>query len=367
MPTEKGSEGYWPELDGLRAIAVICVLFEHFLPASHILRQAGISWGEVGVQCFFVLSGFLITGILLECRDLHDRRGIGRGHLLRQFYIRRFLRIFPLFYATIAVCWLLDVGQMRATWPWHVTYLSNVGIVMADGSGFGHSFHFWTLAVEEQFYLLWPLLLLFAPRKYVPLIIVGSAALAPVFRVGMALGSDHWLARFLLTPACLDALAIGGWLAWLRRNPNISPETRRQWCRAGLILGLTTQGLLVSQVLPQQIASAVNVAGGRLALSGIFMFVIETAARGIAGWIGRLLRSAPMVYLGRISYGIYVLHHFMLEVPQDWQPRLVRESADGSVLKFVWLSLLTLAAAALSWRFYERPLNRFKSRFPYDG
>lgn len=357
---------HWPQLDGLRALAVLGVLVEHYFAGSHVTHNLGISWGEVGVQCFFVLSGFLITGILLRCRTYHETGKVSNTLLLRQFYARRFLRIFPLFYMTILVCWSLNIGRMRETWPWHVSYLSNVGIVVGDGGGFGHSFHFWTLAVEEQFYVVWPLLILFLPKRLLPTLILGCILVAPLFRFVMAVAPVPWLARYLLTPACLDSLAAGALLAWLRQAPGWEPAADRV-CRIGLILGCVVQGVLISRFLPPSVESAVSTVVGRLAWSAIFTFVVAAACNGIPGFVGRSLTIGPMIYLGRISYGIYVLHHFAIDILDLCIPAAYFERPAGIELRFLVLTTMTIGAASISWFFLERPLNALKSHFPYRG
>ena len=151
----------------------MAVMFDQFYG-----RQNGhyLPWGEWGVQLFFVLSGFLITGILLRCRG--DEDAGGKISRMRQFYVRRFLRIFPLFYAVLFAAALLNIRPVRETLLWHVSYLSNLQMALAGGWS-GPVSHFWSLAVEEQFYLLWPCLILFLPRKYLLWAILIAIATAP--------------------------------------------------------------------------------------------------------------------------------------------------------------------------------------------
>ena len=158
---------HMPQLDALRALAFVGVAVSHWSPNF----LAGIvPWGT-GVQLFFVLSGFLITGILLRSRpaDL----GISMPTALRVFYVRRCLRIFPLYYGVLALCLLFAIGPIATTWPWHVSYLSNLFYARQ-----GHAspvedpfLHLWSLSVEEQFYLLWPLVALVANRRALSLIL----------------------------------------------------------------------------------------------------------------------------------------------------------------------------------------------------
>ncbi len=365
MSARTESADYWSQLDGLRAFAVLGVLVQHYLPPTHLLQRLGISLGETGVMCFFVLSGFLITGILLRCRDLHETEQIRNGLLLRQFYMRRFLRIFPLFYVAIAVCLCLGLGRMRETWPWHVTYLSNVGVVLREG--FGHSFHFWSLAVEEQFYVVWPLLILYLPRRMLLPLILASIACAPVFRLGMSLAPVPWLARFMLTPACLDSLAAGALLAWLRHHPALESLTLKL-CWIALLSGLAVRAVLISGWLPPLVSAVVVTGLGRLAWAGVFIFVVAAASKGIPGLVGWILNLGPVGYLGRISYGVYVIHHFMIDVlnravPADFFDKI----AYGIEIRFLILTVASVAVASLSYFCLEQPFNRLKVYFPYRG
>src|SRR5262249_15573796 len=152
---------YVPQLDGLRAFAVGAVLIHHFFKPARI---GGVDFALLGVWLFFVLSGFLITGILLRLRDQVDHSGYPSGFALRQFYIRRFLRIFPLYYSVLFMAATIDLGDVRDTILWHLAYISNY--LFATRQDWGSiTAHFWSLSVEEQFYILWPVLILFAPRR----------------------------------------------------------------------------------------------------------------------------------------------------------------------------------------------------------
>ena len=156
-PASKASpSGYLRQLDSVRTIAVAMVIATHWIP------KATTFWfnGGMGVKVFFVLSGFLITGILLDARGQADQSGVGRTAVLKNFYARRFLRIFPLFYATLALTFLLGVPTVRQFIWWLMFYLGNV-LLALHGQWLSGIAHFWSLAVEEQFYLVWPVLILF--------------------------------------------------------------------------------------------------------------------------------------------------------------------------------------------------------------
>src|SRR5262245_37043382 len=171
---------YMKQLDALRGVAIVAVLIEHFLPEDHFLR--GLPWGGMGVQLFFVLSGYLITLILLDGRAAVTA-GQDQWHILRNFYARRFLRIFPIYYLVLGVTALLGVVVVRQLFSWVFTYMSNVYFVFNGPREM--VFHLWSLAVEEQFYLIWPWLILLLPRAALLPVILTAIIAAPLTRFFM--------------------------------------------------------------------------------------------------------------------------------------------------------------------------------------
>ncbi len=224
-----------PQLDGLRALAVIAVLWSHSVPDAYVYFL-NTHVGYAGVQLFFVLSGFLISGILLDISkpgSSNQEKRFG----LRQFYIRRFLRIFPLYYMVLLLAVLFNVPPLHDSWPWHAAYLSNF-YYWGVGSVQGYGVHFWSLSVEEQFYLLWPIIILFMPKKLRLASILILVCAAPMLRLTMDLG--NWgrnpnLASWLM-PANLDCLGLGALLAYTDRHPFIGPS---RLAKTLLVIGLT--------------------------------------------------------------------------------------------------------------------------------
>jgi peptidoglycan/LPS O-acetylase OafA/YrhL len=236
------------ELDGLRGVAILLVMANNFYdgPASggleyalHHLAKSG--W--IGVDLFFVLSGFLITGILCDTR--------GSPNYFRNFYARRVLRIFPLYYGFLLVWTVLlarapgfasaeRYGWQANQW-WYWLYLANIHLGLASGPTPGEPTVFWSLAVEEQWYLLWPLAVAILARARLASVCLGLMATAALLRVAWhaaapPIGSPDSL--YFLTPARMDALATGALLAVLARDP---PRWQRLARRAGpLAAGLTT-------------------------------------------------------------------------------------------------------------------------------
>jgi len=293
------------------------------------------------------------------------REHADRASGITAFYIRRALRIFPAFYLTLALAWLADIPPVRDTIWWHVFYASNVQVV-ASGEWPGAISHFWSLAVEEQFYLVWPWLIVFAPRRWLVPAIVGAIACGPLLRAYLATLGYRETLLGVLTPGSLDSLAVGALLAVIKpAGPDVEPVCgmRPRWRaldRAAGGAGAAWVTLLV-----------VEAAGGTLSLPLLaikqtlqavaFGWMVWTASVGLRGRSGRLLGSAPVVYIGRISYGVYLAHGFagaMLAAIG------VSSQTLGEPLRFLTLSGVTIGAAAMSWRFFESPINRLKERFP---
>ena len=338
---------YEPQLDGLRAFAVLAVTWSHWAPK----HEFGIPF-RLGVHLFFVLSGYLITRILLDIRDMPDRfHGIGI------FYARRILRIFPAYYLTIAVAMLGGVAVVQEAWPWHVAYLSNI-LMFQRSEWAGMASHWWSLAVEEQFYLVWPCLIIFMPRRMLLPVIATAVALAPVFRAWL-LASGHPVGfTIVLTPSAFDCLGAGALLA-LGKSRLCLPTRPLLWvtaaCGIGLALVVSVWHLRTTYLIAPETLGA-----------GVFAWVVWRASAGFGGAAKRVLEWAPVMYLGRISYGFYLIHNFAFAI-FAWaalnfglQPLAIR----GRVL-IPFEFAITLGLAAASWHFMEKPINDLKRFLPY--
>ena len=347
--------GYRPQLDALRAIAVSLVLLQHFWPDLH-----PVVWhlGHQGVRLFFVLSGFLITGLLLSARARAQADGGGRGRALGRFYVRRFWRLLPAYYAMLGLALLLDAEGIRGSDPWHLAHLSNLYFAAHATWDPWVANHFWSLAVEEQFYLAWPLLLMALPaRALVPVAWAGVAA-GPLFRLAGALLGWNDMAMLGLLPASLDALGAGCLLALAGgRLPAWRGLPPGAWAAAAWAL------LAAALVLP--LAGGAGVAGAvlpdLLALPAL-AWTVARGAMGFGGAAGRLLEHPWPVGLGRISYGVYLWHPLVL-----WAAGRLGEATGlygraSGLWALLLLAPLSVLVAALSWRLLERPLLRLRDR-----
>ena len=347
------------QLDAVRALAVLGVVL------WHSVDQAEARWaqfGAEGVRLFFVISGFLITGILVDARRSSERAGVGRGPVLRAFYARRCLRIFPIYYLTLAVAAIIGVHEVRDTIVWNAAYLANWRIAF-DGH-WGVATHTWSLAVEEQFYLFWPLIVLFAPRRWLLWIASCMVLIGPTTRIVLTLATDMWSEGItILTPSTFDGLGAGATLALLWRS---RAQVDRIVDRVGVLAVVI---FVADRALAESFgASAELRAATSLWWPLAFAWCVHRAARGVGGPVGRVLRWRPLLFVGTISYGVYLFHLFVLPAIAILERRtsisVPTPGRPGAAL-FVFIATISIAAASVSWSLFERPINNLKVRFPY--
>jgi peptidoglycan/LPS O-acetylase OafA/YrhL len=358
------TRGYRPQLDALRAFAVVGVLITHFWQPGElpwIFRR--VDFGFLGVRLFFVLSGFLITRILLEGRDGVEERGQGRFSFIRQFYARRFLRIFPIYYLIVALALIVNLPPAREIWPWLVTYTSNFYSAFT-GQSVRYFGHFWTLAVEEQFYLVWPWAVLYVARRRLPLIIALAIGVAIIYRdqIVRPLYGEWGTLPF----ASLDTLGAGALLAMFLHRSEGRERRYRTLQRIVLPVGLIGY-LALNAVTYRHESHRILFALHETAYAMFCCWLIASADRGIRGVAGRMLSLKPLVYVGRISYGIYAYHFFIPWVLARAFGQVGRTLPDPGASRFVLASIATVAVAGVSWHLFEGPINRLKARFPYSG
>jgi peptidoglycan/LPS O-acetylase OafA/YrhL len=383
MPTSRATprlSGHLPALDGLRGVAILLVLVEHFVrlqPATLVERlvSRGAAVGWVGVDLFFVLSGFLITGILLEAK--------GGQRFFRNFYLRRAFRIFPLYYGCLLLVFLvvpylgvLGAGETRDllhSQGWFWSYLSNVMIARAGSLSASPMEHFWSLAVEEQFYLVWPLIVWLLPRRRLKVLCLGVMLASLAIRMALRAMGEPGAVLYVLTPTHLDPLAAGAWLALIAREPGGLDWLRRR-VRPAVALGvmgvaaimLTARGKVVETLAMQSVGYPLLALTCAALLAGALTGAEDSP-------FGRLWRSRVLGYFGRLSYGLYVLHPLLL-VLVVWRgldvPWLAERTGSQLLGQAVFAGLMTalsVAVALVSWHLWEQPFLRLKSRFPMRG
>lgn len=358
MISNVASRTHMKQLDGLRAFAIFFTMVTHFAYVSDTPMGRLIPRGQLGVRPFFVISGFLITRILLRCRLEQDQ-----WYELRVFYCRRVLRIVPLYYATLATAALMNIWPVRQTLWWHVAYLSNFYPVLRNASLHSVVTPLWSLSVEEQFYLIWPCLILFLPRRYLLNTMIATVCLGPLCRF---IGVTMDIRSFGSLPfSSMDALGIGAILAYCQDKVLGSPASASRFTEVMKWIGLPSFGLFfVAKAMGIAVPAAPVLSD--LAAAFAFGWLVSRAASSFKGPVGTLLELKPIRYVGRISYGIYLLHGFMpglLFRLLKWNHRPAL--GGDSWLRFLLLVGMSVAAASVSWHFFESPINAYKRYFEY--
>lgn len=361
-------------LDGVRGLAILIVLIHHGLlpvPAngrlSHVLAPFIHScW--IGVDLFFALSGFLITGILVDT--------LGSREYLRNFYVRRFLRIFPLYYAVLLLAGLTSLllygnsGLWRMMLPLAV-YLQNTGLWTPLDHYNIPPFtlnHFWSLAVEEQFYTVWPLLVFWIrDRSKLLRLALALSVCALLLRVYLsARGVSPWF-LYSFTACRADALLLGGALALLFRSEKapVVAAVRHYapWC------GLLAFAAVV--IVSFRVDGLDWYGDARLHTYGFTLLAI--AACGLLattqGDAPRVLSQPWLRFLGKYSYGLYVLHRLftasLIHALHHWLLPVLRSDNVSSIAAWTLAWAFTLGLTMASFRWFESPFLRLKHRFEY--
>lgn len=339
-----------PPLDGFRGVAVLLVMFTHLITAGRLVTPHTplgrlLLSGFVGVDMFFVLSGFLITGVLLDA----PREGF-----FRRFYARRALRIFPVYYGVLLASLALFRARGGDSPWWYLLFASNLGITLHGRAlhvvDTVNLAHFWSLAVEEQFYVVWPVVVYALLRRRVAVICLWLMALAPLCAWAMALRGSS-LGAYLFTLTRCNGLAAGALLAMAFRDPDQWARWMRHAPRVARIAGVVT---LVGLCAPLRFV--INPMAPLL-WGAVLMLSLRPT-----GLVQRLFRVRALGAVGRISYGLYVYHALI----DPWlksrlHDRYLVALTGGNNVAALFLFVLTagalsLALAWVSWNFLERPL-----------
>jgi peptidoglycan/LPS O-acetylase OafA/YrhL len=369
----------FPALDGIRALAIVMVFALHYGGGTHggpllnLVNQLRLR-GWIGVDLFFTLSGFLITGILYDTR--------ADSHYFKRFFARRSVRIFPIFYLVFTIFVVLTPlfhYQWRGGHLLFLIYMGNFSLA-ADPSleiirsakfpaASAHLVHFWSLCVEEQFYLIWPVVVWLA-RDRIRIIRIATALsiLALVLRAVMVevvrpANLDGWMIHQL--PFRMDSLLLGAILALLLRGPNADRWQRR--CRIAFLIALTAF-IALSFALPSPSAPWLMTAGFSLLALASAGLIGVTLRPGSPAF--RLFNLRPLRILGKYSYGFYVYHVLWAGAWAAFVSFLTRKlhssllaNALSDVLNFATAFLV----AKLSYDLSEVRFLRFKKYFEYDS
>lgn len=361
-------------LDGLRGVAILMVLLTHSFEANYeqgnaLVRTIGYlcETGHFGVDLFFVLSGFLITGILIDTRE--------DPQYFRRFFARRALRILPLYYGVLLLLLALSVPlhwQWNGMAPLLLTYTQNFRPQAINSMAVGgiSLYHFWTLAIEEQFYLAWPWIVyaLGGRLRLVGLVSVWGAFAVLVLRLLLVQAGVHPLTIHMNSLTRADSLLIGGGLAAAYRSVTA-------WDRVCRYCGYVFISLL-ALMAAVSLAHAFNSVGVLLWYPGIRYSVLAVDFAALLAWTLRSGSPAKWIcernwlrVLGKYSYGVYVLHVLIFSILQSRLRSLLRDATGSKLLAVagtaIALMVISFLAAVASYQLYEKHFLRLKRRFAY--
>jgi peptidoglycan/LPS O-acetylase OafA/YrhL len=341
-----------PQLDGLRGAAILFVVWHHF--GLHLPGWLDI--GPIAPNMFFLLSGYLITRSILK-------RGMGPARMA-SYHARRFARLLPALYVMLLVGWLAGLEEFRGGLGWHAGFATNFKMV-ADNDWSGSLSHLWSLAVQEQFYLLWPFVL-FLPARLLPGAFLTLIAGAAVFRAGCLHAGTTDFFRWFLLPASMDAFAAGALVAWLMIRHHDQRLISPRWMIPAA--GLAAACWVVGRRL-RYLEGTGHVA---LALVDVFetvtlTFLLVVLLQNLSAPIVRLFSFKPLVGIGRVSYGVYVWH---MLVAYAFGPLLDRAGVtvqSHDLIRCLILTFASVGVAGLSWIALEKPFIDWVRRVSEPG
>jgi peptidoglycan/LPS O-acetylase OafA/YrhL len=368
--------GHIPALDGIRGLAILMVLIYHFTPqgdaVQHGITQTIariIDMGWTGVDLFFVLSGFLITGILLRSKS--------SPRYFVNFYSRRALRIFPLYYFVLilvaialhTIPALSQYDKMRSDWPYYWFYATNF-LVARDGwnvpgQRWLYLGYLWSLAVEEHFYLFWPVIVRLFSRRSLIGGCLAIMAIAPILRGLSPILGQSDRASDILTQCRMDTLAIGALLAvFVQQTSSVQVLRRFGWI--GLICSILFAAYVVESVrFPGFAATPFRIFGHSI-VALMFAWLICLAISG--NWITAAMTWRPLRFFGVYSYGIYIYHGVLMGCLMAWftTERLSFNSGNawiGIVPHYVLCIAPPTLIAVISYHLLEKPFLKLKRFF----
>jgi len=369
--------GHQPGLDGVRGIAILLVIALHFVgdsTATNALERVitkAATFGLLGVDLFFVLSGFLITGLLIDAK--------GKPGYFRNFYARRTLRIFPLYYAVLAVAFLvlplvldslppaLEDARPHQVWLW--TYTSNFYIAAKSEWVLGYLSHFWSLAIEEHFYFVWPLVVYLVPRDRLERVCLAVIAAGLALRIGLTLWGMSELSISVLTPARVDTLCVGALLAAVaRRAEGPAPLLAKALpVAAGLFVAIfVLSAVKAATGIGVEVANQV-----RSTLYALFFgafTLLSLRLPGIPSRTAGFFETRPLMTIGKYAYGLYVYHailSYQLHVMDA--ESLLTTALGGHGLALLAKATIgfggSFALAVVSYELFEKPFLKLKRHF----
>lgn len=372
--TKSSTDVYFKQLNGIRFIAVFLVLLDHWL--EPILP---IPLGHLGVVIFFVLSGFLITRILfLNADEIESTKSRAWPKIIRFIY-RRSLRIFPIYFILLIIGFIFNISNFKELWPWLISYSPNI-YIMLKGQWLGTWDHLWSLAVEEQYYLIFPYFILFFNKKkhvnfLFVMISIGLLSRIYFFTIqSHFIKENNYMINEVNTISVIDCFGVGGLLAFLYHyNINLLKKMLYNNYMTLVTLCFYMVSLYLSYISTFTYDNIYYVVFRTLFGSIFSFYLIGNSIIYSGNKINILLENKIIVYLGSISYGIYLYHnlvynYFHFNGNTIWGYLSNNFSYINSlnskliILKFLINFLILIGIASFSWFYIEKPISKFKNR-----
>lgn len=336
---------------------MLAICWDHWRPAG----WSRIFPFEVFLFFFLVMTGYLITGSLLRQRDRNEAKGgTWRLAALKNYQVRRGLRILAPYYAAVALAWLVWAPDMHVAAGWYLLHLSNIHIAFLGHWPPGTN-HFWSLAMQQQFYLIWPFVIWFVPKRWMPWVIALFAVTGPLTRVAHDFFAQWFAWPNVMTWACLDYFGIGGLFALAQHrgmsleSPGLRLISSVAFCGYLAIFGAHLAGWETFGMRPWQ----------QTFLSVALCGFIAAGTVGFSGWPGRMLEHRSLQRIGQVSYGIYLFHNLAPLVAGKTVPFLWSEPFQhpaGALLRVAVFWGITWGLTLLSWRWIEQPMQNLRAR-----
>lgn len=350
---------YIKQLDGLRCFAVLGVLVFHLIsPRDPFFSRVPFGYG---VDLFFLLSGFLITSILFKIKDSESN---SLGNSLKSFYIRRSLKIFPIYYITLIFLTLIGFQNYNDVNPWVFTYTTNIWTSLGKPY-LGSYNHLWSLAVEEQFYLFWPILILIVNYKRIKALIIITILSSILFKIGIFYYNNGWSPAInSFTLGCMDTLGLGALLAYYVKFERTTYQKifLNKWIFA--VVFVFYFFTMIFPLFPEQ-TWIHEIFSNTLFSIFAFFIVAPAVTDSYKGIVSKILENRLIVHLGKISYGLYLYHFFMPDLYNYLNSiGLFLNNTPNFVIAFYFVSCLVISE--ISWYLVENPFLKLKSRFMYS-
>jgi peptidoglycan/LPS O-acetylase OafA/YrhL len=356
-----------PELDGLRGIAIMLVIFFHYLnnqllTAGNFIGKAlckATSFGWIGVDLFFLLSGFLIGTILIQNKNSKN--------YFSTFYLRRLVRIIPNYFLLIIVFMIILVvpyfagdyfltgNNVLPIWS-YFTMVHNFFMARLNNLGNGAMSVTWSIGIEEQFYIVFPFIVYYLKDKWLPYLLIVAIVLAVIFRMQY----NNWIPAYVLLPCRMDAIAFGALIAWFNYHYDLKEWVNRKY---NWLLLVMTIDIFVCGLLYYKYADLGSL---RNTYFGIFFSLcLVFALTKKNTFYAALLRNKIFVWIGTISYSLYLFHYMILGICRNLTSSEMEIKSGRDILISIFAFLLSLLFSWILYKKLETPMVNIGKRFKY--